>query len=190
MNEASQKNEKKKGFWAAIWESMTKTGGCCGGGGNCCGPAQPEPEPPLGSGPALALKGASWTWYPEADPAQAAPPGTRYFRKQITIPAGAKISKATFAGTADNSFTLFVNGKDAGHGDNSAEGWRNPVELDVTALVSPGVNQLAIAAVNAGDKPSPAGHALFPEDPQHPCRRNHPESHFRRHRRQQLHALH
>ena len=28
---------KKKGFWAAIWESMTKTGGCCGGGGDCCG---------------------------------------------------------------------------------------------------------------------------------------------------------
>ncbi len=120
-------------------------------------PAQPEPEPPLGSGPALALKGASWTWHPEADPAQAAPPGTRYFRKQITIPAGAKVRKATFTGTADNSFTLFVNGKDAGHSDNSAEGWRNPVELDVTALVSPGVNQLAIAAVNAGDQPNPAG---------------------------------
>ena len=28
---------KKKGFLAAIWESMTKTGGCCGGGGDCCG---------------------------------------------------------------------------------------------------------------------------------------------------------
>ena len=22
--------KQKKGFWAAIWESMTKTGGCCG----------------------------------------------------------------------------------------------------------------------------------------------------------------
>lgn len=30
--------EKKKGFLATIWESMTKTGGCCGGGENCCGP--------------------------------------------------------------------------------------------------------------------------------------------------------
>ena len=120
-------------------------------------PAQAESQPLLGSGPGLALKGCSWTWYPEADPAQAAPPGTRYFRKQVTIPAGAKIRKATFAGTADNSFTLFLNGKEAGHGDNSPEGWRNPAELDVTALLHPGVNQLAIAAVNGGDKPNPAG---------------------------------
>jgi hypothetical protein len=36
-------NEKqKKGFMAAIWESMTKTGGCCGSGENCCGPSQPN----------------------------------------------------------------------------------------------------------------------------------------------------
>ena len=34
-------NEKqKKGFMAAIWESMTKTGGCCGSGENCCGSPQ------------------------------------------------------------------------------------------------------------------------------------------------------
>lgn len=31
----------KTGFLGAIWESMTKTGGCCGSGGNCCGPADP-----------------------------------------------------------------------------------------------------------------------------------------------------
>src|ERR1019366_3432203 len=120
-------------------------------------PAQPEPLPSLGGAPALALQGCSWCWYPEADPAQAAPPGTRYFRKQIDIPAGAKIRKATFAGTADNSFTLFINGKEAGHSDNSPEGWRNPVELDVTASLHPGLNQLAIAAINGGDKPNPAG---------------------------------
>ncbi len=44
MNEATQKDGKKTGFWAAILESMRKTGGCCGGGGNCCGPTQPEVE--------------------------------------------------------------------------------------------------------------------------------------------------
>jgi alpha-L-rhamnosidase len=120
-------------------------------------PAQAEPQPPIGGGPGLALKGGSWTWYPEGDPAQAAPPGTRYFRKQITLPAGVKITKASFAGTADNSFTLFINGQEAGHGDSSPEGWRNPVELDVTASLHPGPNQLAIAAINGGDKPNPAG---------------------------------
>ena len=36
------KNEKKKkkGFFSMIWESMTKTGGCCGSGETCCGPAK------------------------------------------------------------------------------------------------------------------------------------------------------
>ena len=119
-------------------------------------PAQPEPLPP-GNAPGLALTDCFWIWYPEADSAQAAPPGTRYFRKQVVIPAAQKIRKATFAGTADNSFTLFINGKQAGQSDSSAEGWRNPVELDVTAHLRPGPNQLAIAAVNGGDKPNPAG---------------------------------
>jgi len=34
--------EKKKGLLATIWESMTKTGGCCGGGENCCGPTSED----------------------------------------------------------------------------------------------------------------------------------------------------
>ena len=45
-----QKPEKKKGILATIWESMTKTGGCCGSGGDCCGSAKPEPKP-AGSAP-------------------------------------------------------------------------------------------------------------------------------------------
>lgn len=34
---------KKKGLLATIWESMTKTGGCCGSGEDCCGPS-PEDD--------------------------------------------------------------------------------------------------------------------------------------------------
>ena len=34
--------KKKKGLAATIWESMTKTGGCCGGGVSCCGPSKEE----------------------------------------------------------------------------------------------------------------------------------------------------
>ena len=41
--EPDVKNQKqKKGFLSAIWESMTKTGGCCGSGENCCGASQPN----------------------------------------------------------------------------------------------------------------------------------------------------
>ena len=31
--------KQNKGLLATIWESLTKTGGCCGSGGNCCGPS-------------------------------------------------------------------------------------------------------------------------------------------------------
>jgi len=34
--------KEKKGLLAAIWESMTKTGGCCGSGESCCGPANED----------------------------------------------------------------------------------------------------------------------------------------------------
>ncbi|NQT87100.1 hypothetical protein HQ560_10065 [bacterium] len=44
MKDTSNENGRKKGFWAAIWESMTKTGGCCGSGESCCGPARPDAE--------------------------------------------------------------------------------------------------------------------------------------------------
>ncbi len=31
----SNNKKKKSGIFAAIWESMTKTGGCCGSGESC-----------------------------------------------------------------------------------------------------------------------------------------------------------
>ena len=41
--------KKKKGFFSMIWESMTKTGGCCGPGEicgrpaeTCCGPTKED----------------------------------------------------------------------------------------------------------------------------------------------------
>ncbi len=36
--------KKKKGLLATIWESMTKTGGCCGSGETCCGSANKNDE--------------------------------------------------------------------------------------------------------------------------------------------------
>lgn len=40
----SKTNEKKKGVLAAIWESMTKTGGCCGSGESCGCSSQPDKD--------------------------------------------------------------------------------------------------------------------------------------------------
>ncbi len=35
-----KKETKKKGFFATIWESLTKSGGCCGSGKTCEAPSK------------------------------------------------------------------------------------------------------------------------------------------------------
>jgi hypothetical protein len=122
----------------------------------------PSPPPKLPSvdlppGPGKTLEGGSWIWFPEPAASQAAAPGTRWFRKTFTIPPDRKVVRAQFTGTADNGFALFVNGSAAGRGDDSAEGWRHPVTLDVGAWIQPGSNLLAIEATNGSTTPNPAG---------------------------------
>jgi hypothetical protein len=111
----------------------------------------PVPELPGGKGK-TSLTGASWIWL-EPNAAGAAPPGKRLFRRSVTFPADRKIKSATFVCSADNEFTLFVNGQKAGEG---AE-WSRPEEIDVATLLKPGENVIAIAAVNGTDAPNPAG---------------------------------
>ena len=100
-----------------------------------------------------SLAAAHWMWYPEGSPAQAAPVATRYFRRSVTLPSGNPLVSASCVLTADNSFTLFVNGVQAGTGSD----WTTPQQFTLTVLLRPGVNVLAIQAVNGGSGPNPAG---------------------------------
>jgi len=113
-------------------------------------PARKKSEQP-------SFEACSWVWFPEGDPTVSAPPGTRYFRGQLPLPADRPIKRALCRITCDNDFTLFINGKKAGESDHAEDSWRRPTKIDVTKLLRVGPNQLAIEAVNATDKPSPAG---------------------------------
>ncbi len=97
--------------------------------------------------------GAKWIWYPEGDPAVSAPVGARYFRREFRVPTNQVVRAATLTMTADNEFQVFVNGQDAGSGDN----WMTPGKFAVGALLKPGKNVLAVAARNIGNEPTPAG---------------------------------
>jgi len=100
------------------------------------------------------LSKSSWVWYPEgANP----PTGTRYFRKELTLPEGAKIRNAVFTLTADNFFTLYINGQEAGTSPGDIDNWRRWKKIAVAPHLTPGDNLVAIAAVNGGDEPNPAG---------------------------------
>lgn len=119
--------------------------------------AEPTPEPPGDDSPSRRLVGGSWVWFPEGEPATGVPPGTCHFRNSLHLPADRPLKSARFVGTADNHFTLWVNGREAGQGDESGEGWRNPVDLDLRSFLRTGPNVLALRAVNGGSGPNPAG---------------------------------
>ncbi|MFG1610479.1 family 78 glycoside hydrolase catalytic domain [Actinoplanes sp. NPDC049265] len=105
--------------------------------------------------PTPALSGAAWIWYPEGDPAASAPAGTRYFRRTFDLPAGAPITAAELQITADDSFSVLVNGRSAGHSAAGADTWRTASIIDLTASLRPGPNVIAVEATNA--QPGPAG---------------------------------
>ena len=112
---------------------------------------RPNPEPAPDE--ASQLASAKWIWRREGNPAESAPPGTRYFRRSLTIDAASPIASARLEMTADNSFHCWVNNQSAGKGDD----WNQITAMDLTHLLKPGENQLTVTAVNTTDQPSPAG---------------------------------
>jgi len=99
----------------------------------------------------IAVKG-QWIWSTDNVGTNLAKAGEaitlRYKFTLASVPlrAGAAI-------TVDNGYTLFVNGKQLGAGDN----WTvvEPVVLD--GALKKGVNEILIVAKNAGEAPNPAG---------------------------------
>ncbi len=101
----------------------------------------------------LDMNGCFWVWYPGDGNAMNAPPGTRCFRHELAIPVGRRVTEAKIRLTADNSYTLFVNG-------NQAESGGSFQILNVADLkkeLRAGPNVLAVVASNGADYPNPAG---------------------------------
>jgi hypothetical protein len=115
------------------------------------GPSQVLNEPARAAEQALAQ--AKWIWRREGRPAAAAPVGKRFFRRAFVCQPGRSLESAHIAMTADNSFELWVNGRPVGSGDT----FRQAFDFEVASLLKPGTNLLAVAAVNGGEGPNPAG---------------------------------
>jgi hypothetical protein len=98
---------------------------------------------------------ARWVWSSTAA-REGVPPGTTYFRGEVFCPT--ELREALLVVTADNRFTLYVNGREAGSGDD----WKKPHVFDVREHLTRGRNVIAVAVTNdevkEGDKsPNPAG---------------------------------
>ncbi len=95
----------------------------------------------------------NWIWFPDAGPAEALPPGVRFFRRAFTIPADHPITSAVLRITADDPCTIFLDGREIG----SRSGGHATKEMDLTYRLTPGPHLLAVRAENRGDAVRPAG---------------------------------
>jgi hypothetical protein len=135
-----------------LWTGRAGEGATSFGRGRVVWPIETKPEPVVTAAPAR-LGSAKWIWFKEGNPAVAAPPGKRYFRRVLSLEGGAEIESARMVMTADNEFELWVNGRRAGAGDD----FTHPYVMNCASLLKAGTNLLAVEAVNGADTPNPAG---------------------------------
>ncbi|KAF8191421.1 hypothetical protein K438DRAFT_1590860 [Mycena galopus ATCC 62051] len=101
--------------------------------------------------PVLSLTNANWIWTNEVVSGNA-PPGARAFRRTYTPPTGQTATSATIIITADNEYTLYVNGNLVGSGSDFQ------IAQEYTVNLSPAPNVVfAVYAVNTLTVPNPAG---------------------------------
>lgn len=103
------------------------------------------------------LSGTDWIWFPEGEPAKSAPPGERYFRRTFALPEDRQVQRARFLFTGDNECHAFINGRDAGSRNN----YHIARDSDVTFLLRPGNNVIALLGKNRGTQPKAAGVAAL-----------------------------
>lgn len=103
------------------------------------------------SAAAEAQEGAvpHWIWHPAADGGKSFDAETRYFRKVFSVKEPSRVAVDV---TADNEFTLYLDGQPIAEGNE----WRTPVRAE--ANVGPGTHVLAASASN--EAPGAAGFLL------------------------------
>lgn len=118
-----------------------------------------EPHPEWVAGrpvPAVSFAGAHWIWFPEDEPARNAPVAKRFFRRTFGLPQGTRIEQARLRVSADDWFSVRLNG----HALGTAGDWRVGRQFDqVARLLKPGTNVLTVVAENTSSPvtANPAG---------------------------------
>lgn len=102
----------------------------------------------------LVLTDTSWIWYPEGDATTAVPPGTNWFRKEVTLPLNRVIKRATFEFTGDNECRSWLDEFDLGARNNhKSVRWYDLA----TRLESGRTYVFGFVGRNTGTNDSPAG---------------------------------
>src|SRR6185295_1383842 len=100
------------------------------------------------------LTGTSWIWFPEGEPAKAAPLETNYFLRLVTIPAGRTIKQAVFQYTGDNEARGWINDGDIG----ARNSFKTVKWNDITTRIEAGETYaFCLTGRNEGTNDNPAG---------------------------------
>ncbi|MET8761874.1 family 78 glycoside hydrolase catalytic domain [Lentzea sp. NPDC004782] len=94
----------------------------------------------------IGFTGASWIW------SATTPPESRWFRAALDLPADAV--RARLVATADDDFTLYVNGSEVLHVPEETDVWKVGQRADVTRLAG---RRIVLAARATNRSPGPAG---------------------------------
>ncbi|MFI5379699.1 MAG: HEAT repeat domain-containing protein [Tepidisphaerales bacterium] len=115
-----------------------------------CLPAPGQPKP-------SQFDGTKWIWSPPptGKTYRDYPAATLYFRAEFTVPDRTAVKSAEAFITADNLYTLYLNGKTIGENMDDPGAWNQPGRFDIKPHLADGRNVIAVRAVNTA--PSPAG---------------------------------
>ncbi|WP_351231666.1 family 78 glycoside hydrolase catalytic domain [Streptomyces sp. NPDC002133] len=113
--------------------------------------ADAPPAPP-------GVEGTSWIWAP-GPPVWSTPVGPRWFRAALELPVGAAVTRARVTVTADDDFTLHLDGHQVLHQPERTDSWRTAHTADVTEPVRAAGPRVVVAVVatNRGSGVNPAG---------------------------------
>jgi len=113
--------------------------------GRVASPLFAKREFAAGGDDAALAKSAAWIWHDEGEtPLAKFPAGKRYFRTTFELPPGRHVKIARAVGSADNAFTLYVNGRKSLSGTT----WDSADSADVTGAIGAKAVTLAVEADN------------------------------------------
>ncbi|WP_053227235.1 alpha-L-rhamnosidase [Solirubrobacter soli] len=98
----------------------------------------------------LNFSGDKWIWYTNDDAVNNMPALTRYLRSTFTLANAPQDARLLF--TVDDEAAIFVNGTQVidtkATRDADENAWQKAIQLDVTSLLKPGANTIAVQVKN------------------------------------------
>ena len=142
-------------FWKVrVWDAQGKPSSWSKTASWTMGLLSPEDWKAKWIGPAtgaaatnVSVSEAKWIWH-ESD-GENPPPGKRWFRGTLNLPADVGITSAKLAISADDRYTVTINGKAAHAGPTGEDSWRTYQIFDVARDLRAGPNRVMVEAENA-----------------------------------------